>query len=169
MCSIDTSKADWLTKLPTSGTEQPDQQNRSANCLLLVCREGNERHESRSITYDHLRKEVCKFANFLTSKGLKKGDRIAIYMPVTIDLVVAMLGAARIGVIHTVVVSSAISMLIAYCQGHIQVCRLLRSVLVRANHRCKMFSGSYHGRCPARYKGDSTQRNHRLCHRYLSQ
>lgn len=48
---------------------------------------------------------MCKFANFLTSKGLKKGDRIAIYMPVTIDLVVAMLGAVRIGVIHTVVVS----------------------------------------------------------------
>ncbi|KAJ6220040.1 hypothetical protein RDWZM_005852 [Blomia tropicalis] len=65
--------------------------------------EGNELHESRSITYSALLKEVCKFANFLTNKGLKKGDRIAIYMPVTIDLVIAMLGAARIGVIHTVV------------------------------------------------------------------
>lgn len=48
---------------------------------------------------------MCKFANFLLSKGVKKGDRIAIYMPVTIDLVVAMLATVRIGAVHTVVVS----------------------------------------------------------------
>ncbi|KAH9424896.1 Acetyl-coenzyme A synthetase, cytoplasmic [Dermatophagoides pteronyssinus] len=65
--------------------------------------EGNETHESRSITYTQLLKEVCKFANFLLSKGVKKGDRIAIYMPVTIDLVVAMLATVRIGAVHTVV------------------------------------------------------------------
>lgn len=47
---------------------------------------------------------VCKFANFLLSKGLKKGDRIAIYMSVTIELVIAMLASSRLGIIHTVVV-----------------------------------------------------------------
>lgn len=69
-------------------------------------REGNDPSKSQTITYEKLLKEVCKFANYLASKGLKKGDRIAIYMPVTIDLVVAMLASARLGIIHTVVVST---------------------------------------------------------------
>lgn len=67
--------------------------------------EGNEQDECCSITYSELLKKVCKFSNYLVSRGLKKGDRIAIYMPVTIDLVIAMLASVRIGVIHTVVVS----------------------------------------------------------------
>ncbi|RWS14926.1 acetyl-coenzyme A synthetase: cytoplasmic-like isoform X1 [Dinothrombium tinctorium] len=47
--------------------------------------------------------QICKFSNVLKSKGIKKGDRVAIYMPVTIELVVAMLSCARIGAIHSVV------------------------------------------------------------------
>ncbi|CAG2165558.1 unnamed protein product [Oppiella nova] len=65
--------------------------------------EGNEPNNRRQITYNNLRRDVCKFANVLKSKGVKKGDRIAIYMPVTIELVTAMLACARIGAIHSVV------------------------------------------------------------------
>ncbi|KAG9508939.1 Acetyl-coenzyme A synthetase, cytoplasmic, partial [Fragariocoptes setiger] len=65
--------------------------------------EANSPHEDRKITYNELKIEVSKFANVLKSKGIKKGSRVAIYMPVTIELVIAMLGCARIGAIHTVV------------------------------------------------------------------
>jgi len=65
--------------------------------------EGNEIEESKRITYNELKTEICKMANVYKSKGIKKGDRIAIYMPQTIELVIAMLAAARIGAIHSVV------------------------------------------------------------------
>lgn len=47
--------------------------------------------------------KVCKFANMLKSLGVKKGDRVAIYMPLVIELAVAILACARIGAIHSVV------------------------------------------------------------------
>lgn len=65
--------------------------------------EGNTPGEEKKITYNELKVEVSKFANVLKSYGIQKGSRVAIYMPVTIELVVAMLGCARIGAIHTVV------------------------------------------------------------------
>lgn len=65
--------------------------------------EGNTPGEDKKITYNELKVEVCKFANVLLSLGIQKGSRVAIYMPVTIELVVAMLGCARIGAVHTVV------------------------------------------------------------------
>ncbi|XP_047124261.2 acetyl-coenzyme A synthetase, cytoplasmic isoform X1 [Hydra vulgaris] len=65
--------------------------------------EGNEFSESKKYTYSDLLKEVCKFANVLKEKGIKKGDRVAIYMPMIIELVVAMLACARIGAIHSIV------------------------------------------------------------------
>lgn len=65
--------------------------------------EGNDVGESKKITYNELKIEVSKFANVLKSYGIQKGSRVAIYMPVTIELVIAMLGCARIGAIHTVV------------------------------------------------------------------
>ena len=61
------------------------------------------------MTYQQLKTEVCKLANFFKSRGLKKGHRIAIYMPVSIDLAITMLAAVRIGVVHTVVVSLSFS------------------------------------------------------------
>ncbi len=57
----------------------------------------------RKLTYKELHKEVCKFANVLKSKGIAKGDRVAIYMPMVVELPVAMLACARIGAIHSVV------------------------------------------------------------------
>lgn len=65
--------------------------------------EGNSPGEEKKITYNELKVEVSKFANVLKSYGIQKGSRVAIYMPVTIELVIAMLGCARIGAIHTVV------------------------------------------------------------------
>lgn len=65
--------------------------------------EGNDTHESSQISYEELHKQVCKFANVLKSKGLKKGDRIAIYMPMIIEAVVAMLACVRLGIVHTVI------------------------------------------------------------------
>ncbi len=57
----------------------------------------------RKFTYEELHKEVCKFANVLKSKGIKKGDRVAIYLPMVPELPIAMLACARIGAIHSVV------------------------------------------------------------------
>ena len=59
----------------------------------------------RHITYRELLSEVSKFANALRDLGIEKGDTIGVYMPVTIDTVVAMLACARIGAIHMLVVS----------------------------------------------------------------
>ncbi len=59
--------------------------------------------ENQSFTYKQLHTEVCKFANVLKSKGVKKGDRIAIYLPMIPQLVISMLSCARIGAIHNVV------------------------------------------------------------------
>ena len=59
--------------------------------------------ETQSFTYKQLHTGVCKFANVLKSKGVKKGDRVAIYLPMIPQLVISMLSCARIGAIHNVV------------------------------------------------------------------
>jgi acetyl-CoA synthetase len=87
--------------------------NASYNCLdrhlekrgdqNAIIWEGDEASENRVITYRELHEEVCRFANILKSRGVKKGDRVSIYMPMIPEVVVAMLGCARIGAIHSVV------------------------------------------------------------------
>jgi len=57
----------------------------------------------QKLTYEELHKQVCKFANVLKSKGIKKGDRVAIYLPMVPELPIVMLACARIGAIHSVV------------------------------------------------------------------
>jgi acetyl-CoA synthetase len=59
--------------------------------------------ESRTVTYKQLLAEVCRFANGLKSIGVKKGDRITLYMPMMIEACVAMLACARLGAVHSVV------------------------------------------------------------------
>ena len=59
--------------------------------------------DTGKITYKELQIEVSKFANVLKSKGVKKGDRVAIYMPMITELVVAKLACARIGAVHSIV------------------------------------------------------------------
>ncbi|OHB58444.1 MAG: acetate--CoA ligase [Planctomycetes bacterium RBG_13_44_8b] len=65
--------------------------------------QGEDDKAVRKITYKELHTQVCKFANVLKSKGIKKGDRVAIYLPMIPELPVAMLACARIGVIHSVI------------------------------------------------------------------
>ncbi|GMV96482.1 MAG: acetyl-coenzyme A synthetase [Phycisphaerae bacterium] len=65
--------------------------------------EGNAVGEDGRLTYRQLHAEVCKFANVLKSRGVKKGDRVSIYMPMVKELAVAMLACARIGAIHSIV------------------------------------------------------------------
>jgi len=65
--------------------------------------QGEAENAVKKFTYEQLHKEVCKFANVVKSKGIKKGDRVAIYMPMVPELPVAMLACARIGAIHSVI------------------------------------------------------------------
>lgn len=65
--------------------------------------EGDDPNEDKHITYRELHEEVCKFANALKSAGVKKGDRICIYMPMIPEATVAMLASARIGAVHSIV------------------------------------------------------------------
>ncbi|XP_060793909.1 acetyl-coenzyme A synthetase, cytoplasmic isoform X2 [Neoarius graeffei] len=65
--------------------------------------EGNEPGDEKTVTYRELLQQVCKFANVLKSQGVKKGDRVSIYMPMVVELVVAMLACARIGAVHSIV------------------------------------------------------------------
>jgi acetyl-CoA synthetase len=87
--------------------------NASYNCLDKHLAEGRgdrialwwegEPGDARRLTYAELHREVCKFANVLKSLGTKRGDVVSIYMPLTPELIIAMLGCARIGAIHSVI------------------------------------------------------------------
>ncbi|HWR15982.1 MAG TPA: acetate--CoA ligase [Terriglobales bacterium] len=57
----------------------------------------------RQVTYAQLHAQVCRFANGLKSLGVKKGDRVIIYMPLTLEGVISMLACARLGAVHSVV------------------------------------------------------------------
>jgi len=65
--------------------------------------EGDDRGDDKTITYRELHRDVCKFANGLKSLGVKKGDRVTLYLPMIPEAAVAMLACARIGAIHSIV------------------------------------------------------------------
>ena len=87
--------------------------NASANCLdrhletrgdqTAIIWEGDEPDNAKHITYKELHEDVCRFANALKARGIKKGDRVTIYMPMVPEAAVAMLACTRIGAIHSVV------------------------------------------------------------------
>jgi acetyl-CoA synthetase len=81
--------------------------------------------DTRTITYSELKDEVCRAANALTDLGVRTGDRVAIYMPMIPEAVVAMLACARIGAPHTVVFggfsSDALASRLADCQAKVVV------------------------------------------------
>jgi len=88
--------------------------NVSVNCLdrhlstpvrdkTAILWQGEKDEEVRRITYAELHRLVCQFANVLEAQGLKKGDRVCVYMPMVPEAAVAMLACARIGAIHSVV------------------------------------------------------------------
>jgi len=90
--------------------------NVSWNCLdrhldtrgdqTAILWEGDDPNEERAITYRELHADVNKFANVLKSRGVKKGDRVSIYMPMIPEAVVAMLACTRIGAVHSIVFSA---------------------------------------------------------------
>ena len=87
--------------------------NASENCIdrhlekksdqIAIIWEGDDPSISKSITYQELYESVCRFANALKRRGIKKGDRVCIYMPMIPEAAYAMLACARIGAIHSVV------------------------------------------------------------------
>ncbi len=87
--------------------------NASLNCIdrhlqkrgnqTAILWEGDDPKESRAVTYKELHETVCRLANAMKSLGVKKGDRVTIYMPMVPETAAAMLACARIGAIHSVV------------------------------------------------------------------
>ena len=88
--------------------------NMSRNCLdrhlnkrgdktAILFEPNDPNEEAQHITYKELHKRVCKMANVLRDHGIKKGDRICIYLPMIPELPVALLACARVGAIHSVV------------------------------------------------------------------
>ncbi|HEY5427432.1 MAG TPA: acetate--CoA ligase, partial [Candidatus Tumulicola sp.] len=114
-------KLEWMTPFATTlEWNEPyakwfadGELNVSVNCLDRHVRAGNgdriayffegEPGDRRTVTYRVLLDDVCRFANGLRRLGIRKGDRIAIYMPMIPELPVAMLACARIGAIHSVI------------------------------------------------------------------
>ncbi|MDP1625899.1 acetate--CoA ligase [Parvibaculum sp.] len=87
--------------------------NASVNCIdrhlekrggqVAIVWEGDDPSVDRKITYRELHDEVCRFANVMKAQGVKKGDRVTIYMPMIPEAAYAMLACARIGAVHSVV------------------------------------------------------------------
>ena len=70
---------------------------------VAIIWEGDDPADDKQITYHELHAEVCRFSNALKSRGVTKGDRVSIYMPMVPEAAIAMLACARIGAIHSVV------------------------------------------------------------------
>ncbi|MXP08640.1 acetate--CoA ligase [Pseudoblastomonas halimionae] len=118
-------RLDWIDPPTTAGDWSFDEDdfhirwfadgtlNLSANCIdrhldtrgdqAAIVFEGDEPGEGYEVSYRTLHEEVCRFANVLKSRGVKKGDRVTIYMPMIPEAAYAMLACARIGAIHSVV------------------------------------------------------------------
>ena len=74
-----------------------------ANKTAILFEPNDPNEETEHITYKQLHERVCKFANVLKDKGIKKGDRVCIYLPMIPELAISVLACARIGAIHSVV------------------------------------------------------------------
>ena len=103
---------DW--ELPHAKWFADGQLNLSYNCVdrhalgsrgdhTAIVWEGEPEGEIRKLTFAQLHVEVQKFANVLTQQGIRKGDRVAVYMGMTPELAIALLACARIGAIHSVI------------------------------------------------------------------
>jgi acetyl-CoA synthetase len=87
--------------------------NVAANCLdrhletrgdkIAIIWEGDDPKDSKTVTYRELHAQVCRLANVLKAKGVQKGDRVTIYLPMIVEAAVALLACARIGAVHSVV------------------------------------------------------------------
>ncbi len=104
---------EWSFDEPEIKWFQGGKLNVAYNCLdrhlatrgeqTAIIWEGDDPNEDRKLSYRELHEEVCKCANVLKSRGVGKGDRVCIYMPMVPEAAVAMLACARIGAVHSVV------------------------------------------------------------------
>ncbi len=105
--------SDWDFNEPNIKWFQGGKLNVSYNCLdrhlesrgdqTALIWESDNPDEDKKISYRELHTEVCKFANVLKDRGVKKGDRVCIYMPMILEAAVAMLACTRIGAVHSIV------------------------------------------------------------------
>lgn len=104
----------WDFKKPDVKWFEGAQLNITENCIdrhlriradkvAIIFEPNNPDEDSEHITYKELHERVCAFANVLKSKGIKKGDRVCIYLPMIPELTISMLACARIGAIHSIV------------------------------------------------------------------
>jgi acetyl-CoA synthetase len=107
--------------------------NASVNCIdrhlktkaddIALIYEADEPNKVKKVTFQELHDEVCIFANVLKSKGVKKANRVTIYMPMCLEAVYAMLACSRIGAVHSVIFggfsASSISQRLIDCDSHI--------------------------------------------------
>ncbi len=130
---------EWDFTKPEIKWFQGGKLNMSYNCLdrhltngrrnkAAIIWQGEPEEDVKVYTYQMLHTEVCRFANVLKKKGVKKGDRVSIYLPMVPELAIALLACARIGAMHSVVFAgfSAIAL-----QSRIQDCEA--KVLVTAD------------------------------------
>ncbi len=118
-------RLDWIkpyTKVKNTSYEAPDVSikwfedgslNVSVNCIdrhletrgdqVAIIWEGDDPTDDEQITYKQLHERVCKFANVLKAQGVKKGDRVTLYLPMIPEAAYAMLACARIGAVHSIV------------------------------------------------------------------
>ncbi|NRD21469.1 acetate--CoA ligase [Winogradskyella eckloniae] len=104
----------WDFKKPKVKWFEGAELNITENCIdrhlytrgdktAIIFEPNNKEDEAEHITYKQLHERVCRFANVLLDKGIKKGDRVCIYLPMIPELAIATLACARIGAIHSVV------------------------------------------------------------------
>ena len=128
----------WNFKEPKITWYHEGKLNITENCLdrhlknngetiALIWEPNNPKESEIRMTYDQLHLAVCKFSNVLKSKGIKKGDRVAIYMPMIPELTIGVLACARIGAIHSVVFAGFSSQALADRINDSTCCAVLTS------------------------------------------
>ena len=109
-----TTLLEWEFTTPTIKWFNGGKLNITENCLdrhlkdraddiALIWEPNNPKEREVRLTYQELHDEVCRFANVLKKTGVKKGDRVAVYMPMIPELTIGVLACARIGAVHSVV------------------------------------------------------------------
>jgi len=102
--NFDSPEIKWFEDGKLNITENIFERNKDKENQNAIIWEPNEpEEEGKSFTYGELFKEVCKFSNVLKKIGIKKGDRVIIYLPMIPEAAISMLACARIGAVHSVV------------------------------------------------------------------
>jgi acetyl-CoA synthetase len=128
---------EWDFNTPVVKWFEGAQLNITENCLdrhlitrgektALLFEPNDPKETAQHITYNELHERVCKFANILKSQGIKRGDRVCIYLPMIPELAISMLACARIGAIHSMVFAgfsaAALSTRINDCDCKMVIC-----------------------------------------------